>query len=306
MSIDYPKIDQTTLDKTGRLHLVEPYYVPAFLRLSEAHPSAHLTVDVQKKRAVCGRDFNQHSIPALNGERLCGPCSVWLDRNCDKTLNISHWSTPATEYPLETVGTARFGRRPQQVGLYPYWGMDGFIYWRLQHRIQITDLQLLDEGKWSTWMVDDPPQWRAMQIYATHALGKVLVAGLGLGLVCHELVKNPLVEEVTVVERNPDVITLMQSHTPEGVTVVNQDFETFVCSQDENWDTIIVDLWVAHGVEEKMALFYSEVLPLHSKIAEHHPHTSVTYHGFQNISDIPVATKEMVELLTRLSSYGED
>lgn len=36
-------------------------------------------------------------------------------------------------------------------------------------------------------MVDDPPHFWSMQDYTRKSIGNVLVAGLGLGLVTHEL-----------------------------------------------------------------------------------------------------------------------
>lgn len=227
-------------------------------------------------------------------------------RPLDKTLEISQWETPATSYPLVSVGTARFDRTPQTTGYYSYWGMDGYLYWHVRRRIQITELQLRENGRWSTWMVDDPPQWRAMQIFAEHATGRVLVAGLGLGLVCHELVRNPLVEHITVVERNADVITLMRSHTPEEVNIVHQDFYEFIYSNEEQWDTIIVDIWVSRSAEEKLRLFYQEVLHLHFALSDLHPNASISFHGFYTVSDVKVTTEEMAHEVIRNSMYREE
>lgn len=66
----------------------------------------------------------------------------------------------------------------------------------------------------ATWMVDDPPHALGMLDHATYYRGRVLVAGLGLGLVLHALAALPAVTDVLVVERSPDVIALVGPHLP--------------------------------------------------------------------------------------------
>lgn len=130
-------------------------------------------------------------------------------------LDIGYWETPASNYPLSSLGSARIKRAPQTRGYYAFWGMDGYIYYRVLRRIQITRLEIQNEtAAWQTWMVDDPPQWRAMEKYAEAATGNVLTTGLGLGLVCHLLAKNPRVTSITVVECNIDVISLVSPLVP--------------------------------------------------------------------------------------------
>lgn len=45
--------------------------------------------------------------------------------------------------------------------------------------------------------------------FVRKAFGNVLVAGLGLGLVLRPLIDSSVVESITVIERSPDVITLI-------------------------------------------------------------------------------------------------
>ena len=96
-----------------------------------------------------------------------------------------------------------------------------------------------------TWMVDDPPHWWAMEEHATIYRGHVVVAGLGLGLIVHALVACPGVERITVVETEPDVITLVQPHLPLSgkVEIVAGDFWDW----EGRPDGVFYDLFVGDG-----------------------------------------------------------
>lgn len=220
-------------------------------------------------------------------------------------LPIDQWDTPASKYPLRTVGTARLRRSIYTRGYYPYWGIDGIIYYQVLHPIEITELQLLSGLRWQTWMVDDPPHLRSMQIYAEEAGGRVLVGGLGLGLVCHELAENPLVDEIVVVELNPDVISLMQPLIPPEVNVVQGDFFNYVVNEPGKWGVVIVDLWVTGSAEEKRRAYLQEVVPLNRRIRERHPNAQVTFHGFHTVSDVQVITPEAMQFIEQHRPYGE-
>src|SRR5437660_7922122 len=110
---------------------------------------------------------------------------------------ISEWHSPVSNYPDETVGTARL-RTGYYTGnkTYNAWGQRGVKYYKVPtgKKLPIKELQLKEEytnnygrklSKWNTWMVDDPPHCWAMEDYAmsNYTKGKVLVAGLGLGLI---------------------------------------------------------------------------------------------------------------------------
>ena len=221
--------------------------------------------------------------------------------DCKQVLTLDHWHTPATDYPLATMGTARIHRSNQGKGVYPYWGIDGHLYLNCERALPITSLQIKDGNRWKTWMVDDPPQQRAMEVLAAAAHGKVLTSGLGLGLVCHELVKNPLVESITVVERNQDVIQMVQPllpRWPPTIEIVPTDFLHYALGTPGCWDTIIVDLWVSSNIEEKMALF-PEVVYMCIKLREAHPNAQISFHGFVTLSDVQMVPEETKALINK-------
>jgi len=225
---------------------------------------------------------------------------LWVDET---------WATPATSYPLNRVGDMRIHREAADSGLYRYYMLDGHEhYYTTGHHV--TSLQewnppgprRASEGPWHTWMVDDPPHWRAMKGYAQAARGHVLVAGLGLGLVLWALADNPTVESITVVERSHDVISLVApllnpyiaSRTPKAPTlrIEQADFTEFVNrvpDTDPGWDTVIVDLWVAHGLPQVFDIGAREVVPMETMLRAKWPEARLAFHGYDTMfGDITV------------------
>lgn len=137
-------------------------------------------------------------------------------------LELESWETPATRYKRKKVGRARVVSTPYREGFYGMFGVRAADGQRYQHYeavkpLKVTSLRIDRE----TVMVDDPPHWYACREYAAGYHGHVLCAGLGLGLIVHALKTNPKVTQITVVERNPDVIDLIWPHLaptgrPEG------------------------------------------------------------------------------------------
>lgn len=221
-------------------------------------------------------------------------------------LDIDAWHTFATALPRTSSGLYRISEEYYTEGYYEYYGLDGHILFRVARDIPITLLQQGSGGYYETWMVDDPPHVRAMELYAERASGRVLVAGLGLGLVASELACNPNVSEVVIVERSSDVINLVGNavldvfkETNIPLEIIHADFiDTVVSCQQypptREYNTIIVDLWVAHGIEEKRQLLVKEVMPLVIQLNEAWPLACKIYHGFQQVSDIKLVTDRKI------------
>lgn len=92
------------------------------------------------------------------------------------------------------------------------------------------------------------------------ASGKVLVGGLGLGMVLKCLLDNKAVTKVTVVEKSVDVIRLVApSYTEDPrVEIVNADI--FEYTPNEKYDCAWFDIWDDISGEE-----YPEMKRLHRK-----------------------------------------
>ena len=74
------------------------------------------------------------------------------------------------------------------------------------------------------------------------AKGKVLIAGLGLGMVLQEVLKKDSVTKVTVVEISEDVINLVaKSYQDPRLEIVNEDIFNF--KPTEHYDFGWYDIW---------------------------------------------------------------
>jgi hypothetical protein len=160
-------------------------------------------------------------------------------------LRITEWHTPCTDYPEVSVGTASIKRRHYHRGyIYPMEGVGGYSFWATLEPIDITTLQIGG----GTWMTDEPINWIGMQRIAEASRGKVLVGGLGLGMICHALVNNDRVTKIDVVERCTDVIKLIkpQLRITQKIKIEEGDFWNYT-DRFKDYDTIIIDLWVGKG-----------------------------------------------------------
>lgn len=90
-------------------------------------------------------------------------------------------------------------------------------------------------------MSDTEMERRSNRSLMIGAHGRVLVGGLGLGMLVHGLVAIPGVEVVDVIELNPDVIALVQPTLPANVNVIEAD--VFTWKPTEGYDHVIFDIW---------------------------------------------------------------
>ncbi len=154
------------------------------------------------------------------------------------------YRTFATDLPTEPSGNVRIAESKKKPGYYLMEGVRGYELYQTRHPMKERLLKI--DGQ--TWMTDDPLHNEGMKALAEKSRGRVLVAGLGLGLVTDALLKNPEVESVTTVERNEQVIELVHPHFPsivkERLTIEHEDFWKFVEITQEPYDTVICDLYV--------------------------------------------------------------
>lgn len=97
-------------------------------------------------------------------------------------------------------------------------------------------------------MSDTQMERRTNHDVVRHANGRVLIGGLGLGMILHPILAKPEVTEVTVLEINPDVIALIEPQIrgwrgAKKLTIVQADALKWVAPKGVRWDTIYFDLW---------------------------------------------------------------
>lgn len=84
----------------------------------------------------------------------------------------------------------------------------------------------------------------------SNAVGDVLVAGLGIGLIVVPIALKAGVTSVTVIEKSPDVIALVEPHLRKHLgdaaaklTVIQADIFDFKPAKGQKWEIIWFDIW---------------------------------------------------------------
>lgn len=78
-----------------------------------------------------------------------------------------------------------------------------------------------------------------------NANGKVLIAGLGIGMIILPIQEKKNVDKIIVVENNEDVIDLVANKLPlhHKVEIVKGNIFDLSLSKDDKFDTIYFDIW---------------------------------------------------------------
>lgn len=92
-------------------------------------------------------------------------------------------------------------------------------------------------------MSDTDMEKRTNANFVRNAHGKVLIGGLGIGLILLAIQDKPEVEKIVVVEKYKEVIELVKDRLPinEKVEVVNADVWEYTPA--EIFNTIYMDIW---------------------------------------------------------------
>ena len=222
-----------------------------------------------------------------------------------ETFIVENWTTPATAYVDAQVGNVRIHKCLCSSDYYYMSGINGYIFFRAPKPLYMTELQVKQGQDWRMSMVDDPPNWFSMAAFAAAAHGHVLTAGLGLGLVLHELIKNPDVCTVTVYEQDQDVLNLVvpliSNPRDKPVNYVKGDFLQEAMEPVNYYDTIIADIWVTTGREEKEAIIPA-AFDLATRIRLSRPGIRFDLHGFVTLSDTQVVPQETQDLILSIAS----
>ena len=167
----------------------------------------------------------------------------WIDK---RMARLSGWKSPVSDYPKTKLGVAAISkRRVDKDSTFFAEGVRGFLFYEFTQPAQLTELRI--RGK--TWMTDSPEYVWSLESFAKRSRGNVLVAGLGLGIVVHQLANNPAVKRITVIECEADVICMVRPLLPEDkrIHIIHDRFARYVETTTEKYDTVIWDLAVRSG-----------------------------------------------------------
>lgn len=90
--------------------------------------------------------------------------------------------------------------------------------------------------------------------FVERAHGDVLVAGLGLGMVLFPVLVKPAVQSVTVIERNADVIALVEPAVRHPkLTVIHGDIFQWA-PEGKVFQTIYFDIWPTRGASQQAGI----------------------------------------------------
>ncbi len=144
---------------------------------------------------------------------------------------------------------------------------EAFLTGRKPVQLRITKPMLIHQlveyranGVEGVWMSDEPQELRqcAEWLRSVKPRGRVLVGGLGLGVVASWLARLPTVRHVEVVELEQDVVDLVAVRQ-SGYTVRRDDIAEFLRRAPEwLWDFAFLDTW--RGTNE--ATWWDTVMPL--------------------------------------------
>lgn len=124
----------------------------------------------------------------------------------------------------------------------------------------------LIEDDHGVWMTDMPEELNqiAQMLHEVQPAGRVLVGGLGLGIVATWVATLPLVDEVVVVECSADIIHLCKPRNSR-VEVIHADINEYLKTA-EAFDFYLLDTWQGTGE----AAWWDDVMPLRRLIRNRH------------------------------------
>jgi hypothetical protein len=211
---------------------------------------------------------------------------------------LTSWKTPVSDYPVCQKGKAAICKFRHGRGVYYAEGVRGHLFIRFAAGArQGTKLKIAGE----TWMADEPQFAWCLESFASRSTGSVLVAGLGLGLVVHYLVRNPAIGEIVVVEIEKDVIELVEPLLPndQRISVRHGDFYRFMETDRMHRDAVIWDLAVWGG-DGLLQLGMAEMLAM-PWLAERYygPRVKLFRHGLDRDPEGEVFVRDNPELIDR-------
>jgi len=114
-------------------------------------------------------------------------------------------------------------------------------------------------------MTDTPMERRSNRHFVHTAHGRVLVAGLGIGMILHAVLRKKEVTHVTVLEKYADVVALVAPSLAKyrkRLTIVTTDVHDYRPAKGELFDVVYFDIWPTISTDN-----LPEIATLHRRAA---------------------------------------
>jgi len=166
---------------------------------------------------------------------------------------IDEWETEASRIPRRCCENFCITKKPAREG--NIWtmkederGVFGYEDVLFTRKATITGLEeKVPTAKPIVWMTDSPREYYAMwELVARTKPRRVLVGGLGLGILANLLSKRSDIDEVVVVEKSKCVIDLVKPYLHPKVKMIHGDFfktASELSNKGEEYDTVILDIY---------------------------------------------------------------
>jgi spermidine synthase len=212
-----------------------------------------------------------------------------------KVLEIKKWKPFTSLYPERRMGNVEIKKAKYRKGYYLMEGVGGYELFYLQKSVLITVLEI-DNFE---IMVDDPLHYIGMSLLAKASDGKVLTAGLGLGLYTTFLQSNPRVSGIVVVELNKNVITLVEPLIHKFIKKPTKIIHGNVLNWAKKgyFDTIMLDLWAGRGSVD----IFINMIETYAYFARYNPKAKIFIWGIRDPFLNPAVSKVSEEYLKLVS-----
>jgi hypothetical protein len=214
-----------------------------------------------------------------------------LEKDGFRVLRVDDWHT--FDYHEAKCGNVELKKEKYRRGLYLMEGVDGYDFFYVAKPITVNVLKVDGEDT----MLDDPLHYHGMRLLAEASSGRVLTAGLGLGLYTIFLQQNPKVSSVTVVELNRDVRNLIypmiEKYIAKPTEIVIDDIMNWV-KKARDFDTIMLDIWVTNKQNRKI---YYEMERLWKRFTNANPNAKVYVWGIRSPQINPAVKRVSLKYL---------
>jgi hypothetical protein len=177
------------------------------------------------------------------------------NRDIAAALGRELWSTDAfvPQYRSGEIGPWRINTGGQLVNDWGYYSGPCLLEMLPSLARRVPSKTNVDGDGWETWMSLTPLEIESQELGFLQASENVVIMGLGMGWVAANSALNPKVTQVTVVERDPDVIRLFHDSgvceslprtAQQKIAIVNADALEWQPDSGITVNFLYADIWL--------------------------------------------------------------